>query len=1025
MGGATRDRAGFCMCDHHACYHDLLPARSFTSQQVVASGTLRVSSQHSRRGESSFSSRFPSQITDRHISQPRKASISNGTDSADIHGSKKTQSQANKHLTESGLPDTGLSDRQRQSDSIALGLPPIPSQCYLPSDISSGGVTGHSQSFQSFPGVNCNHSVEKSGCEQTARSNLAGENITSPFQQFTSDQLFPSGFGEGESFVQSATEVLTPSPRGSPHPGLEHKLEHHVASVQAALEIVAANDCRVKACQLTGETNGLSSLEEGAVDGSGAVAGLSSADGRIVVNRLSVKRAGPSQSIDEGGRSGHSSSNVTVIAIRPTTEATNLDTAGNDGTGPLLARPTLLHLQSILKHVSAHPTLSTRVQNHEQRIDLLENVSCSYASAQEVHEGFDLVDERIGEVEGRVEELEKAQAAMNDLSGVSSFRRRLRYQDDGDSSMTSQTSSELISAAIERTEFSARLDTVESQLSEFRSLILPSIAHPWKVEVVFLPFGTGLKGIWSTLDQFSTQKFRNNSMATENRTQSQFSNVVGTHALRSLESDQRRWEDLNSQAEAGSELLVARACGQGSKVEERLRSRGLVKMVEVMGPGARDVQAAMLAAFGDLPEIFHTTSANIGQQLPDSLTCFYGLHASWIPLRKLHKDSKLRFLDPSEMVTPALWTASFLSSSVVMRATGVKRLYVTHSESYVQQEQAANTDWTWQKLRVLPRVFPDAESSAEVREADARETCWEWDGRLDPPQSVHSSFTSQHSSLSIRAAPGHHSTSSQSEKSSSSAVTPVLSTTPTSVTHTRQISPLMERTRPLHSRTTSMPLIGPLKISPPPGKRRITSFDHELHGPSSPQSSPVRPSAGLNMKRRRISRSPSRPRDTPRWSAGPPSPYCFEEPVEQKRGTTPFAYATPHSNAPYVDFRPHSVTGMALDDHDEHGSITDELGLDEEPDVDDFDSEADHERQPEDEDWKGIRDELGDDESDQEQKALSVEEGSDDAMTELSSQPSEYPSTQPSAFFTTTKGTFQIHVDEDEELDAYDRPRTS
>ena len=54
-----------------------------------------------------------------------------------------------------------------------------------------------------------------------------------------------------------------------------------------------------------------------------------------------------------------------------------------------------------------------------------------------------------------------------------------------------------------------------------------------------------------------------------------------------------------------------------------------------------------------------------------------------------------------------------------------------------------------------------------------------------------------------------------------------------------------------------------------------------------------------------------------------------------------------------------------------------------------------------------------------------TEEESDDAMSDLSSQPSEYPSTQPLAFYTTTKGTFQIHVDEDEGHDAYDRPRTS
>jgi hypothetical protein len=1007
LGGVTRDQPGFCHCSHHACYHDLLPTRSFTSQQVGASGTLRLSSQHSKRGESSLSNRFPSQNTECHISQSRQASTSDETDTAGIHGGKKTQSQANKHLTESGLPDTGLSDRQRQSDSIAPGLPPIPSQCYLPPDISSGGISGHSQSFQSFPGVKGNLSVGNSPNDHAPQSNRSGQNIVSPLQIFTSDQLLPSGVGEGDSFVQSATELLTPSPRRSPDPGSESKFEHHVASLQSVLDILVSNGRQVTGSKLLGEINELSSIKDGAVDG------------------LSIGQPGPPQLADECGPSGHSPSNITAIAIRPTTEVTNLDTLGGDGLGLLLARPTLFHLESILKHVSAHPTLSTRVQNHEQRIDLLENVSCSYASAQEVHEGFDLADERIGEVESRVEELEKVQAAMNDVSGVSSFRRRLQYHDDVNSSMASQTSSELISAAIERTEFSSRLDTLESQFSEFRSSTLPSYAHPWKVEVVFLPFGTALKGIWSTADQFPSQRSRNNSMFADNQTQSQNSNVVGRYAQKSLETGQRRWEDLYPQFDITDDLLVARACGQRSKVEERLRSRGLVKTIEVTGPGARDVQSAMLAVFGDLPEILQT-STSTDHQLPDSLACFYGLRSSWIPLRKLHKDSRLRFLDPSEMITPALWTASFLSSSVVMRATGVKRLYVTQSESYLQQEETANINWTWQKLRVLPRVYPDAESSAEVREGDAREACWEWDGRLDPPQSTHSSFTSQHSSLSIRAAPSQHSDSSQSEKSSSPAVSPVLSTTPTSVTHTRQISPLMEKPRPLHLRTTSMPLIGPLKLSPPPGKRRITSFDHEIHGPSSPQSSPIRPSAGLTTKRRRISRSPSRPRDTPRWSVGPPSPYYFEEPVEQKRGTTPFAYATPHSNAPYVDFRPHSVTGMALDGHDDHGSITDELGRDEEEhDVDEFDSEADQERQPEDEDWKGIRDELADDESDQEQKALSIEGESDDAMSDLSSQPSEYPSTQPSAFYATTKGAFQIHVDEDEEQDAYDRPRTS
>lgn len=946
---------------------------------MVTSKTSRSSSRHTRRGESSFSSRFPSQLTDGHTSKPLQAPVPVEIDSAQIDGGVNALSQANKLLTESGLPDTGLADRLLQSQSIGLGLPPIPSQCFLPSDISSGGHIGNSQSFQSFPKVNCCPLFERPSGECAAQPNRPGQTVMIPSHHFTYDEQFLSGLGVAESFVQSATEVITPRSNRSPDPGQEHALDYRVASVHTAVDTVAPTDNQ-------GQRN-------------------------------------PSQLIEVDQPSGQSPANSTAVVIRPITDTKDSESTGVNENQSLQVR----QIQALLEHFSAQPTLSTRMQNHEQRIDLLENVACSYASAQEVHEGFDLVDERIGEVEGRVEELEKAQAAMNDFSGVRSFRRLQRCLDDGDSSMVSQTSSEFISAAIERTEIAARLDTLETQFTDLQSSTLPSRANPWKVEVVFLPFGTSLKGVWSTLDQFSSQRSRNNSMAADNRAQSQFSNKVGTHALlNSPQTGQQRWEDIHLRPEENHEWLVARACGQGSKVEERLRSRGLVKMIEVMGPGARDVQAAMLAAFRDVSEVFHTASISADHQLPDSFGRFYGLEASWIPLRKLHKDSRLRFLDPSEMVTPALWTTSFLSSSVVMRATGVKRLYVTQRESYLQRTEAASTDWTWQKLRVLPRVFPDADSSTEVREANAQESCWEWDGRLDPPESAHSSFVSQHSPLSIRRAPSQHSRSSRSEHSFSSVVSPVLSTTPTSVIHTRNMSPVMERTRPLHSRTTSMPSIVPLKISPPPGKRRIASFDHELHGAGSLQSSPVRPIAGLGMKRRRISRSPSRPRDTPRWSVGPPSPYCFEETVEQKREPTPFAYATPHSNAPYRDFRPHSVAGMALDDHEEHGSITDDFGPDgEDHDVDELESEADQERQPEDDVWEGVGDEMGDEESDQERKALSVDKESDDGMSDLSSQPSEYPSTQPSAFYKANKGSFQIHVDDDEKLDTYDHPRRS
>jgi len=61
-------------------------------------------------------------------------------------------------------------------------------------------------------------------------------------------------------------------------------------------------------------------------------------------------------------------------------------------------------------------------------------------------------------------------------------------------------------------------------------------------------------------------------------------------------------------------------------------------------------------------------------------------------------------------------------------------------------------------------------------------------------------------------------------------------------------------------------------------------------------------------KRRRIPTSPEAERKgtglTPRWSREPPSPFTSEPAgeahsqsgVSRRRGTTPFAYATPHSN---------------------------------------------------------------------------------------------------------------------------------
>lgn len=983
----SNSQVGWCHCSHHACFHESEPARKELDGQAVISTKFRSVAQESIVQNGPHPKHSGVHASAAHESQHFQASISQETSKEGGRGRPHTGTAD--QLTDSALPDTSSWGRPRpaQHESADQVLPPIPLECLLPSDISSGNLSGNSQSFGSLPGYDAYSIHMGSGIRGQAsvpnppqrHLSVSTSLLDVPFDQFL------AASGQDESFVQSATEVITPSPRGSPDLGSTGKSERHVFNIHATV------------------------------------------DGMIV------------NSDKHGNKSSTHRAITTDIALRPVSEPHSPNQAALQSTHTISSRQVVPPIDSRYRSVSAHRTLTDQVQNHEIRLDNLENASFTNSHAEDQ---LNSIRVDIDGLDSRVDVLEQAQRAMNEANSVSSSRRI----DDGNSSMISQTSSAMIASALNRAELSHRLGTLESQFTDFKAAALPSYAHPWKIEVVFLPFGSRLRGIWSTLEMFHRQRSRNNSMAADDR-QTQFSSIAGDKAFLNNASDHLQWEDVHQPLGENAEFLVARACRQGSKVDERLRSRGLVKQIEVKGPDARDVHAAILTAFGDLPR---TLAAGSGLHNLSSLQSFHALQASWIPLRKIHKDSRLRLLDPPEMVTSALWNVMFLSSSVAMRAAGVKRLYVTQRESYLQSGNDA-TDWTWQRLRVLPRVFPDLDqSSSEVGEADALEACWEYDHRLDPPPSAQSSFDSHHSSLSIRQARGngkgngHGSKTSQSSNQSSVAVSLDQSSTSTSVAPVtaRALSPLMERfVRPLHSRTTSMPALVPLKTSPSQsvgiGKRRIASFDHELQPTAtnsnyrnSPQSSPIRPTsiattggamAPLSLKRRRISRSPSRPRDTPRWS-GPPSPYYFEEfvEVERKRGTTPFAYATPHSNTPYVDFGMNSLA----DNDDDLGSTTDadDAGLDndEEHDQDDYESDADHGHQPEDEAWEGVVEDVGEDEEDEdmEGRALSAEE---DEGSDASSLPSEYPSkptpthTAANALYAGNKGAFRIHVDEEED----------
>ncbi|RFU32313.1 hypothetical protein B7463_g4042, partial [Scytalidium lignicola] len=866
-------KPGWCMCEHHACFHDIGPVEGQDGNAM--------------EGISPSSSNQAIQA---------------------VEAAAELDNQ------DCNIPDT-YNWRSFAKHGSSLGsLPPIPSQCLLPSDIGSEGTASQVRYSRPFAGVG----------------------------------------------LQTLSHIPRPGAAGQPSPAMD-------------VEAMTQNERAIQAYEDSAGHAYLQSLTDIATP-------------VLPTTPVRLNHLPSSDTVQDGAAVGSQDSH---------------------SEGQLIAR-----LDKIISHVSAYPN---QVQNHEQRLDLLENASFSNAGIDDLQEKIDQMDAHIVELESKLEEIERSNtAAMNDHNSISS------RTDGSFNSGVTVTSSAMMLSAIDRMDFSSRIEALEAEIQDLQAAAQPSYTRPWEVEVVFLPFGSHLMGIWSP-DHPNKPPSRPNSGTPDGWTQSQQNSLAAAQARLTALNESITWEDASTTGgDQCNTWLMPRACGWRSKVDERLRSRGLVKCIQIRGPDARDVQAAMLSAFGDLLTIVNGQSSgkHVTPPIPDSLSGYLGLQASWVPLRKVHKDSRLRFLDPSEMVTPALWTVPFLASSVAMRTSGTRRLYVTHRDSYIQHLGSAATEWTWQKLRELPRVYPDGEANINhTPEADAQEPCWEYDERLDVPLSETSSFSSLHLSMKAGAIEdGIVHPASPSDHFSSAPASRSLSTTPTSTAALalRALPPLKER-QPfgqIHKRTISLPSLH-IKTSPLINKRRIASFEHE------PEPTPATASSS-NLKRRRLSRSPSRLDDTPRWSIGPPSPSpYFGDDMDRKRGTTPFAYATPHSNAPYIDAsRPRSGAGEShLGDIDEdQGSTTDDFNLDQDVDDGKDDDDQDHDydyygsdddaafvddqgHQP-DSEWGNMKVDSRNDMARQfvphKQEPIKVyeDEVESDAGSESSSQPSEYPITE-------------------------------
>lgn len=586
--------------------------------------------------------------------------------------------------------------------------------------------------------------------------------------------------------------------------------------------------------------------------------------------------------------------------------------AGQAGEPPKQPEPTPPPTASMGPSLSIQEMCNT-IQNYGHRLNVLEGVSFSHMPSDEVQEKFDLqdgrlidlelwrteqdtaqaaddVDERMEAVGQRLDELESWRSEQDrsktsqeseeppQQSAGNRSRRQLLPEtsslaSDGsfDENAAAQTEAVVLATLAANAETGPRIDALESRIANLENVAMPSVTRPWHVSVVVLPFGRQLPGIWFSANESTQHSLRSATQASEewpghqSMLKSSFRSTTssGAWTTESIEAWAKQTED---------EWLSPKACGPSGTVFQRLASRGLVRDVVLQAPDAHHVTNAICRAFGNVIRQEETPEGGFAEK-------YQGLQERFIPLRKVRKSSRLRFLTPAEMVTPATWSAEFLEASVLMKVNdGERRLYLTTPDGYTQP---ARLGWSWPRLRDVPAFDVDGVVQEAQIDGDIVEACWTYNDRLDHSASLNSSFASSHeeSTWDTSDGDGH-----ECDKDDA----PMLS--PTATRHS-------------HMRSASLPSSA-IEVEAAP-KRRVASFELE------PTANTFEYSPEYIAKRRRISTSPELERRgvnfTPRWSREPPSPYMTNmtedlghirssQTTNRPRGTTPFAYATPHSH---------------------------------------------------------------------------------------------------------------------------------
>ncbi|KAF2746920.1 hypothetical protein M011DRAFT_381132, partial [Sporormia fimetaria CBS 119925] len=445
------------------------------------------------------------------------------------------------------------------------------------------------------------------------------------------------------------------------------------------------------------------------------------------------------------------------------------------------------------------PNVANAMREVTARLDHLENHSFNPVQPEEIQQQLELYDGRLLDLEHRLEEHESLHQALDaDNSSISVARRPLNNVTEsfGSNHSVQSAASAIVHVPVVTQELQSDVADIKDRLEVLEAAAMPSSVNPWDVEVVLLPWGPELRGIWHRADQPMHDSIRTVTQDSEDWTQgrrltphgrsSQASGTVAKSVASSNGAPSLASSFAFSDAESGwsseaisnwvdsdvDDWLSPKACGEKTVVYRRLLSRGFVRKVTFKSASSRDIQKALSDTFADLMPHLRFDDGNE----ESTYEVFPGLRAPFIPLRKMYKQAKLQFLTRPEMASSALWSAQFLAAGVMMRVSGgQKRLYVTQRESYLQQSPTEPTSdaftqksWTWQGIRELPRYQPDTDSpmhnndphcQPHIPEADAKEPCWAFFEKLDlPPPSATSSFNSANSApveLSMRPADRH------------------------------------------------------------------------------------------------------------------------------------------------------------------------------------------------------------------------------------------------------------------------------